>query len=134
MKSIAQICLLLTALLSASSFASSLDERLVGHWQGQRNKEGKCSFMAWAMKRSPDGKFEIVFYKNPEKTQLINQESGRWETKGDKLSLFTEGVPTPDVYTYTFTDNDTVHFSTIERDPSADCMADYEFTDHRVKP
>ena len=90
--------------------------------------------MAWNMKRSQDGKFEITFYKNPEKTQLIDREMGRRETKGDKLSLFTEGVPTPDIYTYTFTDNDTVHLSVVERDPSVDCMADYEFTDHRVKP
>ncbi len=85
------------------------------------------------MKRSLDGKFEIAFYKNPEKTQLFDEERGRWETKDDKISIITEGTPTPDVYTYTVIDNDTVHFSAIKRDPSADCMADYEFTDHRVK-
>lgn len=74
------------------------------------------------------------FLQKPQKTQLAGREIGRWETKGDKLSLFTNGVATPEVYTYTFTDNDTVHLSNIKRDASADCMADYEFTDHRVKP
>ena len=126
--------LLFAALLSVSNLASALDDRLVGTWQGQRDKDGKCSYMAWTMKRSSDGKFEVAFYNNPERTQFLNVERGRWETNGDKISLTTAGVPTPDVYTYTLTDNDTVHVSAIERDPSADCMADYEFTDHRVKP
>ncbi|WP_080427312.1 lipocalin family protein [Burkholderia ubonensis] len=134
MKLITRNFLLAAVLLSASNLASALDDRLVGNWQGQRDKDGKCSYMSWTMKRSLDGKFEIAFYKNPEKTQLLNEERGQWETKGDKISLITEGVHTPDVYTYTFTDNDTVHLSAIERDPSVDCMADYEFTDHRVKP
>ncbi|CAG4890621.1 lipocalin-like domain-containing protein [Paraburkholderia gardini] len=126
--------LLIAVLLSVSNLASALDDRMVGNWQGERDKDGKCSYMAWTMKRSSDGKFEISFYKNPEKTQLLNEERGQWETKGDKISLITEGVPTSDLYTYTFIDNDTVHVSAVERDPSADCMADYEFTDHRVKP
>lgn len=134
MKLITKNFLLVVVLLSASNLALALNDRLVGNWQGQRDESGKCSYMSWTMKRSSDGKFEIAFYKNPEKTQLLNEERGRWETKGDKISVFTEGVPTPDVYTYTFTDDDTVHISAIERDPSVDCMADYEFTDHRVKP
>ncbi|RQU17738.1 hypothetical protein DF153_07185 [Burkholderia cenocepacia] len=134
MKYITRNFLLVAVLLSVSNLASALDGRMVGNWQGQRDKDGKCSYMAWTMKRSSDGKFEIAFYKNPEKTQLLNEARGQWETKGDKISLFTEGIPTPDVYTYTFIDNDTVHVSAVERDPSADCMSDYEFTDHRVKP
>ena len=134
MKLINRNFLLVAVLLSVSNLATALDGRMAGNWQGQRDKDEKCSYMAWTMKRSSDGKFEIAFYKNPEKTQLLNEERGQWVTKGDKISLFTEGVPTPDVYTYTFTDNDTVHVSAIERDPSADCMSDYEFTDHRVKP
>ncbi len=134
MKFATRICLIAAVLLSATSLALARDKRLAGNWQGQRDEAGKCSFMAWTMTRSPDGKFEITFYKNPRKTQLAGREIGRWETKGDKLSLFTNGVATPEVYTYTFTDNDTVHLSNIKRDASADCMADYEFTDHRVKP
>lgn len=134
MKIITRNLLIVAVLLSVSNLASALDDRLVGTWQGQRDKDGKCSYMAWTMKRSSDGKFEVAFYKNPERTQFLNEERGRWETKDDKISLTTEGVPTPDVYAYTFTDSDTVHVSAIERDPSVDCMADYEFTDHRVGP
>ena len=86
------------------------------------------------MKRSSDGKFEIAFFQNPERTKFLNIERGQWETKDDKISLTTEGDSIPDVYTYAFTDSDTVHVSAIERNPSADCMADYEFTDHRIRP
>jgi hypothetical protein len=134
MKVITRNLLLATVLLSVSSLASALDGRMVGKWEGQRDRDGKCSFLAWTMNRTPDGRFDIAFYQNPEKTQLLNEERGQWETTGDRISLITDDVPTPDVYTYTFTDSDTVHVSAIERAPSADCMADYEFTDHRVKP
>ena len=46
--------------------------------------------------------------------------------------LLTDGIPTPDVYTYSFINDKAVKLSNIKRDPSADCMADYEFIDHRV--
>ena len=134
MNSIRRKLFLATLLLSLpfSLLASSLDDHLVGNWQGQRNHEGKCSFMAWKMARTADGKFEITFYGDPEKKQVLGQEKGRWETTNGKVSLLTDGVPTPDIYTYTFIDDNSVKLSNIKRDPSADCMADYEFTDHRV--
>lgn len=122
--------LLLSA--SFSSIAESTDARLVGNWQGQRDQEGKCSFMAWKMARTADGKFEISFYGDPGKKQILGEEKGLWEVKNGKLSLLTDGVPTPDIYVYTFIDENSVKLSNIKRDPSADCMADYEFTDHRV--
>jgi hypothetical protein len=122
--------LLLSA--SFSSIAESTDTRLIGNWQGQRNQEGKCSFMAWEMARTADGKFEISFYGDPGKKQILGKEKGRWEVKDGQLSLLTDGVPTPDIYIYTFIDDNSVKLSNIKRDPSADCMADYEFTDHRV--
>jgi hypothetical protein len=119
---------------SILSIAASIDDRLVGNWQGQRDQEGKCSFMAWKMSRTADGKFEITFYGNSEKNKILGQEKGRWEVSGGKLSLLTDGVPTPDIYTYSFINENSVKLSNIKRDPSADCMADYEFTDHRVSP
>ncbi|MEM5314752.1 lipocalin family protein [Paraburkholderia sp. JHI869] len=134
MKIVTRNLLLVAVLLSVSNLASALDDRLVGTWQGERDKDGKCSYMAWTVKRSSDGKFEVAFYKNPERTQFLNEERGQWETNDNKISLTTEGVPIPDVYTYTFSDSDTVHVSAVERDPSADCMAEYEFTDHRARP
>jgi len=118
--------------ISISSIAASIDERLVGNWQGQREQEGKCSFMAWKMSRTADGKFEIAFYGDSEKKKALGKEKGRWEASDGKLSIFTDGVPTPDVYAYSFIGDNSVKFSNIKRDPSADCMADYEFTDHRV--
>ena len=126
--------LLVAVFLCFSNLASALDDRMVGTWEGQMDKDSKCSYMAWTMKRSSDGKFEIAFFQNPERTKFLNIERGQWETKDDKISLTTEGDSIPDVYTYAFTDSDTVHVSAIERNPSADCMADYEFTDHRIRP
>lgn len=121
-------------LLSASFFAIAepTDTRLIGNWQGQRDQEGKCSFMAWKMARTADGKFEITFYGDSGKKQILGKENGRWEVKDGKLSLLTDGVPTLDIYIYTFIDDNSVKLSNVKRDPSADCMADYEFTDHRV--
>ena len=124
--------LLVTA--SVSALAETTDARLVGNWQGQRNQEGKCSFSAWKMSRTSDGKFDITFYGDPEKQRILGQEKGRWEVKDGKLSLLTDGVRTPDVYTYTFVDDNSVKLTNVERDPSGDCQADYEFTDHRVSP
>lgn len=123
-------------LLSASflAIAEPTDTRLVGNWQGQRDQEGKCSFMAWKMARTADGKFEITFYGDPGKKQALGNEKGRWEVRDGKLSLLTDGVPTPDIYVYTFIDDKSVKLSNVKRDPSADCIADYEFTDHRVSP
>jgi len=122
----------LLLLASFSSIAESTHTRLVGNWQGQRDQEGKCSFMAWKMARTLDGKFEVTFYADPGKKQILGEEKGRWEVKDGKLSLFTDGVPTPDIYVYTFIDDNSVKFSRVRADPSADCVADYEFTEHRV--
>lgn len=127
-KSLLAICFLF---LSFSLQASSIDDRLVGSWQGQRSEEGQCSFIAWKMVRTADGKFNISFYTDPEKKHLIGREKGRWEAENGRFLIFTYGVPTPDIYTYKFIDDNSVKFSNIKRDPSADCMADYEFIDNR---
>lgn len=108
------------------------DDRLVGTWQGQRNQDGKCTFMAWRMIRAADGKFEVAFYVDSAMSKLIGKEMGRWNAHGGRMSLYSDGVPTPDVYSYTFIGGDSVRLTNVKRDPSADCMADYEFTDHRV--
>lgn len=112
--------------------ASTLDERLVGKWQGERSSEGKCKFLAWNMLRTDEGKFRIFFFSDAERKRLVNVENGRWEAENGLFSIFTSSVSTPDVYNYSVTDANTVRFSNAKRDPSADCMADYEFTDHRV--
>jgi hypothetical protein len=108
------------------------DDRLVGLWQGQRNRDGKCSFMAWKMTRTADGKFDVAFFGDPARSKLISQERGRWEAYDGTISLYSDGIPSPDVYRYTFIGSNSVRLTNVKRDPSADCMADYEFTDHRV--
>jgi len=73
--------------LSLSSIVASIDDRLVGNWQGQRDQEGMCSFMAWKMSRTADGRFEIVFYGDAEKKKMLREEKGRWEVSDGKLSV-----------------------------------------------
>lgn len=121
-------------LLFATSFsyAADLDNRLAGEWQGQRDPQSKCSFLAWKLSRSSDGKFEIAFYADSSKTKETGRERGIWWVKANEYFTQTQGVPTPDGYSYVFLNQDTVRYTGLKHDPSADCDADYEFTDHRV--
>ena len=113
--------------------AEALDARLVGAWQGMREQSGKCEFLAWNSKFGPDGRFEITFFADKQKTKPIQTERGKWKASGGKSELKTDGVPTAEVYLYTVIDDDTIKYVNTARDPSADCQADYEFTEYRVK-
>lgn len=121
-------------LISGTSISSAadIDIKLVGDWQGQRELGSKCSFLAWKLNRTIDGKFVIVFYTDSNKSIEENRENGRWWVKDNKYFTQTEGVATPDGYSYYFLDKDAVRYTVLIRDPSADCAADYEFVDHRV--
>lgn len=119
--------------LSFFTFADSVDERLVGNWQGQRDLDGKCIFLAWEVSREADGRFEVTFFLDSERKKVLGSERGRWQTENGQMTLLTDGVPSADIYTYTFGENNSVVFANIKRDPSADCAADYVFTDHRIQ-
>ena len=114
------------------SSASEIDTRLVGNWQGQREQGGKCTFLAWKMARYADGKFEIAFFKDPHRTKESSRERGVWWVKGNEFYTHTKGVAAPDGYRYKVLSENTVRFTVLKRDPSGDCQAAYEFTDHRV--
>lgn len=119
--------------LSFTIHASEIDKRLVGVWEGQRDENGKCPFMAWEFKRFENGRFEVMFFRNRSKIRnLLNTETGTWTTEGSKYILNTDDVPNPDAYIYNVIDNDTVEFTNIQRDPSADCAEDYKFVDRRA--
>jgi len=110
-----------------------LDERIVGKWEGMRGKSTQCQLLSWNSNFTPSGMFEITFFSDKEKTKIINTEKGSWKASNGKNELKTDGVPTPEVYLYTVIDNDTIKYVNTVRDPSADCQADYEFTERRVK-
>lgn len=122
---------------SLSSFSSQaadqLDPRIVGNWYGMRDPGGMCEFLAWKSKFSADGRFEITFFSDKERTEKIQTEKGTWKTGNGKNELKTDGVPTAEVYVYTVIDDDTIKYVNTMKDPSADCQADYEFTERRIK-
>jgi hypothetical protein len=128
------ICLALTCLVSsATDAAEPLDQRIVGKWQGMREQSGACQFLAWNSSFSPDGRFEITFFADKERSTVIQTESGSWQANDGKSELKTDGVPTADVYLYTVIDDNTIKYVNTVRDPSADCQADYEFVEHRIR-
>ncbi|MGX5220966.1 MULTISPECIES: hypothetical protein [Pseudomonas] len=109
------------------------DQRIVGEWEGMREQGGKCRFLAWNSKFTSDGRFEISFYADKNKSKPISTEVGRWKAIDGKNELKTDGVPTAEVYLYTVIDSDTIKYVNTVKDPSADCQADYEFVEHRIK-
>ena len=117
----------------ALASGAELDSRLIGKWQGMRNKDTKCIFLSWTTNFKPDGSFEITFYSNKEKTKKIQTETGTWKASNGKNELKTDRVRTPEIYIYTFVDDDTVKYVNTVRDQTADCQADYEFTEYRIK-
>lgn len=118
---------------SSADAAEPIDQRIVGTWQGMREESGKCEFLAWNSNFAPDGRFEISFFADKERTKSVQTERGNWKANGGKNELKTDGVPTAEVYLYTVIDDDTIKYVNTVKDPSADCQADYEFIEHRVK-
>ncbi len=126
--------ILLTAALSACSTSKPAnDPALVGTWKGLRTQTPQCQFLSWTNNLKADGRFTITFFRDAQQTQVIQTEQGSWSAGNGKNELRTDGVPTPDVYTYKLVDPDTVHYVSVAADPSSDCQADYEFTEHRVR-
>ncbi|MFC5609832.1 hypothetical protein [Variovorax soli] len=125
------ICL---GLISFGTFAEEArDSRIVGSWQGMRTADGKCQFLAWKSKFKEDGRFEITFFADAERKKELHTERGTWRASDGRNELKTDGVPTTEVYTYSFADPNTVRYVNTVRDPSADCQADYEFLEHRTQ-
>lgn len=92
--------------LSFTIHASEIDKRLVGVWEGQRDENGKCPFMAWEFKRFENGRFEVIFFRNRSKIRnILNTETGTWTTEGSKYILNTDDVPNPDAYIYNVNEN-----------------------------
>ncbi len=128
---------LLAAVLLSTGCASGRlpqpqDERLVGNWEGLREEGNGCQFLAWKSAFRSDGSFEIIFFRDQARTQLIQAERGIWTAANGRSELKTEGVGRPEVYLYNFRGPDTVHYENTVKDPSADCQAYYQFTERRV--
>lgn len=87
--------------IASNIFAAGLglDRTIVGQWQGLREQNTKCQFLAWNSKFTDDGRFEITFFADKERKIVLHTEKGTWQTKDGQQELTTEGVPTPDVYT-----------------------------------
>ncbi|SDQ67438.1 hypothetical protein SAMN04490186_1460 [Pseudomonas grimontii] len=126
--------ILLTAVLSACSTTKpGNDPVLVGIWKGLRTETGKCQFLSWTNNLKPDGRFTLTFFRDAQQTQVIQTEQGSWSAANGRNELRTDGVRSPDVYTYQLVDPDTVHYVSVAADPTSDCQGDYEFTERRVR-
>ena len=126
--------LLLTAALSAcSSNKPANDTALVGTWKGLRTQTDKCQFLSWTNHLKPDGRFTITFFRDAQQTQVIQTEQGSWSAANGKNELRTDGVRTPDLYTYKLVDPNTVHYVSVSAGPTGDCQEDYAFTEHRIR-
>ena len=126
--------LLLTAALSGcSSNKPANDTALVGTWKGLRTQTDKCQFLSWTNNLRPDGRFTITFFRDAQQTQVIQTEQGSWSAANGKNELRTDGVRSPDVYTYKLVDPDTVHYVSVSAGPTGDCQEDYAFTEHRIR-
>lgn len=110
-----------------------LDQQLVGVWEGKREQGNGCQFLAWRMQLNSDGTFRIAFFRDQDRTRLIQVEQGRWTAANGRNELKTDGVGQVEVYEYSFIGVDAVHYVNTVKDPTADCQADYEFTEYRVK-
>ena len=133
-KKISFICIAVLSLSSSLSMAiETQDQRIVGSWQGMREQAGKCQFLAWNSKFSADGRFEISFFADKERLKPIQTERGSWKASNGKSVLKTDGIQTAEVYLYTAINDDTMKYVNTVKDPTADCQADYEFTEYRVK-
>lgn len=133
-KKITLICIAILSLATTPSIAAeAVDQRIVGSWQGMREQSGKCQFLAWNSKFSADGRFEISFFADKERLKPLQTESGSWKANNGKSELKTDGVQTPEVYLYTIINDDTIEYVNTVKDPTADCQADYEFTEYRFK-
>lgn len=131
---ISLICVAVLSLVSTlSTAAESLDHRIVGSWQGMREQDGKCQFLSWNSKFSADGRFQISFFADKERLTPVQTERGIWKARNGKSELKTDGVQTPEVYLYTVINDDIIKYVNTVKDPTADCQADYEFTEYRVK-
>lgn len=130
---ISAISLAFACFISSVATAAPLDQRIIGAWQGMREASSKCEFLAWNSKFSADGRFEISFFADKDRTKSVQTERGTWQANGGKNELKTDGVPTTEVYLYTVIDDNTIKYVNTVSDPSADCQADYEFTERRVR-
>ena len=129
------VCAAALSLTSTLSMAAAaLDSRILGSWEGMREQNQDCRFLAWNSTFTADGRFEITFFADKDRLKPVQTERGTWQASNGKSELATDGIRTPEVYLYTVIDEDSIHYVNTVKDPTADCQADYAFTEHRRKP
>jgi hypothetical protein len=122
------------ALLPLPTLASTLqhDPLLEGLWQGQRNPDGPCKYLAWTLERTPDGKFTTRYFQDAQRLAFIDEEQGTWHTASGLLTVLIEGDDSPAIFAYHLRDKDTVAHSLLTVDPDTSCPDDAAFSEHRV--
>jgi len=117
--------------------SNSLDARLIGEWDGDRETSANCQFEAWKTTRTKDGSVVISFFNDKKKTVSKSQLVGVWWTEDDKLYLLFPGViKEPDIYTYAVLgeDSEKIKFEINAKSSKGECEGDYAFTDIKTVP
>ncbi len=115
--------------------AEPIDIRLAGAWEGARTEGAACDTYIWRVERSPNGKYVVAFFGDPEMTDLINSATGVWWTKdGVFYERSAAQKNARNAYRYTVKAGKEVYFEYIAPEnekKASDCEAEYSFTESR---
>ena len=118
--------------LRTHASSSHVDPALFGTWQGERNPQGPCKYLAWTLTRTADGMFTVRYFQDAQRTAFIDEEKGVWTTAGGRLTVLTEGDDRAEVFAYALPDKDTVTHGLLTPDPDGSCPEDAAYSEHRL--
>lgn len=123
--------LLLIGSLSCSQ-SGSIDERLVGIWEGS-NLGSACDSLWWTIHRKSNGTYSTDFYREDSKVNVIASEKGEWWIEGGFYFLINDAsMIQPDKYEYQLLDSTRVQMMIISYDKSAKCTDGHRFIDTKI--
>ena len=114
---------------------TNTDPKLIGSWKGEeKDKQYEGVEKHWVQHRFEDGTYLILFTAVYHKTGKVKSfaEKGKWWIEDGKFYEQHSGGDLPEVYTYSFIDDDHVKFK-IDNSGSLEYDdPNYEFIDIRI--
>ena len=131
-RDVTAVCLAFVLFSSIADATEPLDPGIVGTWEGMREKNGKCEFLAWTSDFASDGRLVISFFSDKKRRKPLRTDRGYWNTNGTRIELKIDGVSTVETYRYTVIDDYTVKYVNTLKDSATDCPDNYEFIEYRA--